>query len=453
MKSQRIVKSQFEKMTETPVNRLILTLAVPSIISMMVTNVYNLVDTAFVGTLGNSASGAIGIVFGFMSILQAIGFLFGQGSGSIISRLLGQKNNEDASKYASTGVILAFALSTFVSVLCGIFLDTIIEWLGSTSTIAPYAKKYITFILLTAPFQVTSFTLNNILRYEGKAFYGMIALFSGAVINIAGDAVFMFVLDMGITGAGLSTAISQFLSFCFLMIPFITSKTQTKISFNFLHLKNIAWNIISTGSPSLIRQGLTSVSAIVLNFVSKPYGDEAIAGMSIVSRIFFFAVSIAIGVGQGFQPVCGFNFGAKKYDRLKKAYRFTILFSTILLFVFGVVLFIFAPQFVRIFRDDDLVVKIAVYTLRFQCTTIVFMPLCMTTEMMLQSTGQKMQAALLSASRNGIVLIPLLFILEYLLGLRGIQISQGISFIVTTIPAAVMGNRFFKRLGFKKELQ
>jgi len=439
--------SQYEKMTQTPVEKLIISLAIPTIISMLVSNIYNLVDTAFVGTLGNSASGAVGIVFGFMAILQAIGFLFGQGSGSIISRKLGQKNPEEASEVASTGFFFAFSISLIAVIISGIFLTQIIMLLGSTETIAPYAKTYITFILITAPFQVTSFTLNNILRYEGKAFYGMIGLMCGAFINIGGDALFMFGFKMGIAGAGLSTAISQTISFIVLTIPFFRGKTQCKIKLKKIAFKwNMIGNIIATGAPSLIRQGLSSVAAILLNFLSKPYGDEAIAGMSIVSRIFFFVFSIAIGVGQGFQPVSGFNYGAKKYSRLRKAFRFTSILSEILMFVLGTLIFIFAPKLVKLFRNDQTVIQIATRALRYQCVGLLFLPFAMATEMLFQSTGNRLQASLLSACRSGLIFIPLLYILAKTLGLAGIQVAQAYAFILSSIPTLFFTINFFKKL-------
>lgn len=439
--------SQYEKMTATPVPRLIISLSIPTIISMLVTNIYNLVDTAFVGTLGNSASGAIGIVFGFMSILQAIGFLFGQGSGSILSRKLGQQKKDEASSIASTGIFFAFTMAVITMAVCAIFLDSIIRLLGSTETIAPYAKTYITFILITAPFQVTTFTLNNILRYEGKALYGMIGLMSGAIINIGGDALFMFGLDMGITGAGLSTAISQFISFAILMVPFLRGKTQCKLSFRHILFepKQIG-NILATGSPSLVRQGLSSMATIMLNFVCKPYGDEAIAGMSITSRVFFFILAIGIGVGQGFQPVSGFNYGAKKYRRLRKAHSFTIFFSELVMLVLGTVVFITAPELVRLFRDDPTVTAIAVRSLRYQCVCALFLPIGMITEMMFQSTGFKVQAIVLSAARSGIIFIPLLLILSKLQGLAGIQVAQAYAFVLSVIPALILKYRFMKKL-------
>lgn len=451
MKNSQI--SQFDKMTKTPVGKLIVTLSIPTIISMLVTNLYNLVDTAFVGTLGTSASGAVGIVFGFMAIIQAIGFLFGQGAGSIISRKLGQQKTEEATVTASTAFFFAFGLAVIAVVICSIFLSKIILLLGSTPTIAPYATTYILFILVTAPFQVTSFTLNNILRYEGKAFYGMIGLMSGAVLNIGGDALFMFVFKMGIAGAGLSTAITQFISFTILTIPFIRGKTQCKLSFKKIKFSGtLLWNIISTGSPSLIRQGLNSVATILMNFLCKPYGDTAIAGMSIVSRIFFLIFGIAVGIGQGFQPVSGFNYGAKEYGRLKKAYRFTAAFSEIVMLVLGSLVFIFAPVLVKLCRDDAEVIKIAVFALRCQCVSVLFLPVAMVTEMLFQSTGNKLPAVILSACRSGLIFIPMILTLSHFFGLFGIQISQSISFVLSAIPAVILALVFFKKLD-KEEIQ
>lgn len=282
---------------------------------MLVTNLYNMADTAFVGRLGNSASGAVGIVFGFMSILQAAGFMFGQGSGSIISRSLGKKDEAMAQEIASKGFFSSFFVGCIILIFGFIFLEPLVYLLGSTKTIAPYAKTYISFILLIAPFTISSFTLNNILRYEGKAFFGMTGLFSGAVLNIAGDAFFMFKCNMGIAGAGLSTAISQIISFCILLSAFFTGKTTCKISLKLFlpDLKKIL-EIAATGISSLFRQGLSSLSAIILNYLAAYYGslefnnaDAAVAAMSIVSRIFFFMFSISVGVGQGFQPVSGFD--------------------------------------------------------------------------------------------------------------------------------------------------
>ncbi len=452
MESKKKHNIQYDRMLQTPVPRLIIRLAIPTVLSMMVTNLYNVVDTAFVGRLGTSASGAVGIVFGFMSILQAIGFTFGQGSGSIISRRLGDKDSEKASVIASTGFCLSFITAIVASVICYLFLDRIIMFLGSTETIAPYARTYILFILATAPFMVSSFTINNVLRYEGRAMLGMIGLLSGAVINILGDMIFMFGMGMGIAGAGLSTALSQVISFTILLVPFYKGQTQCRLSISNVKF-NAAdiWDIIATGCPSLLRQGLGSVTTIILNTEAAVYGDAAVAGMSIVSRLFFFLFSIAIGVGQGFQPVCGFSYGAKRYDRLKQGFKFTVMLSEMLMIVLGAILYIKAPYFVKLLRDDPEVVEVAVRALRLQCIAVLFLPLAMNTEMLMQCTGQKLAASLLSMMRNGLIFIPVLLILARIRGISGIQEAQPLSYVIGFLPGAAAAYMFFGKLNNSDE--
>lgn len=443
----RNAASQYEKMTKTSVYKLIATLSIPTIISMMITNIYNLVDTAFVGRLGTSASGAVGVVFGFMAILQAVGFLFGQGAGSIISRKLGQKDSAAASKIASTGFFFAFFMAVIIAVLCFVFLDKLIVLLGSTETIAPYAKTYISFILMAAPFMVTGFTMNNILRYEGKAMLGMIGMMTGAILNICGDALFMFVFDMGIAGAGLSTAISQFIGFCILLGMFVRGKTQCVISIKRVIFKRRQiFDIIATGIPSLLRQGLNSVTTILLNMETAVYGDAAVAAMSIVSRIMFFVFSVAIGIGQGFQPVSGFNYGAGKYSRVRRAYKFTILLAEGLMLMMTAAVLLKSGSLIRIFRDDADVIEIGTRALRLQCAAQLFLPFCMATEMLLQSTGKKLGAALLSAARSGIFFIPSLLILARLRGLSGIQEAQPLACIISLAPTVCFAIHFFRHL-------
>ena len=443
MKTKHI--SQFDKMTKTPVSRLIVALSVPTIISMLVTNIYNLVDTAFVGQLGNSASGAVGIVFGFMSVLQAVGFMFGNGSGSIISRLLGAKDGEQASKAASTGFFSSLVFGAFVSVSCASVLDPLVKLLGSTETIAPFAQTYISYILIAAPFITASFTMNNILRYEGKAALGMIGLAVGAALNIAGDPVLMFGFGMGIAGAGLSTCISQIIGFFVLLAMFLLGKTQCKLSVKLISLKSLP-DIIATGLPSLLRQGLNSLSMVVLNNCASAFGDPAVAAMSIVSRVIFFTFSFALGIGQGFQPVCGFNYGAKKFDRLKAAFCFTVLLSEIIIAVMSVGLLLFPGEIIRVFRDDSAVVEIGTRALILQAIAQIFLPFCMVTEMALQSAGKKIGASLLSILRNGLFFIPLLLIMSNVRGLAGIQEAQPLSTVIAVIPSVILAVKFFKEL-------
>lgn len=432
-------------MTKTPVSRLIIKLSIPAIISMMVTNVYNLVDTAFVGQLGNSASGAVGIVFGFMAVLQAIGFMFGNGSGSIISRLLGAKNTEQASKIASTGFFFTLLFGAVVAIISAFVLKPLVMLLGSTETISPYAQTYISYILVAAPFITASFTMNNLLRYEGKATLGMIGLIVGAVLNIAGDPILMFGLNMGIAGAGLSTCISQIVGFFVLLSMFLLHKTQCRLSVKLIAPKFLP-EIIGTGLPSLLRQGLNSLSTVVLNNCAAVYGDAAVAAMSIVSRVIFFTFSFALGVGQGFQPVCGFNYGAKKYDRLKTAFYFSVMLAEIIVVVMSVGLILFPGEIVRIFRDDNTVMEIGSRALVLQGIAQLFLPFCMITEMALQSVGKKLGASVLSTLRNGLFFIPLLLILSNVRGLSGIQEAQPLAVTLAVIPSAILAVRFFREL-------
>ena len=440
--------TQYEKMTQTPIPRLILTLSVPTIISMLVTNIYNLVDTAFVGKLGTSASGAVGVVFGFMAIIQAFGFMFGQGSGSIISRALGNRDVEKGSVHASLGFASSFAGGLLITVIGFVFLEDIVYLLGSTKTIAPYAKTYITYILIAAPFMSSSLTLNNILRYEGRAALGMVGLMAGAVLNMIGDPIFMFALDMGIAGAGLSTALSQLVSWCILVSMFLTGKTDTKLSLANIRKGSflLVANIMATGFPSLLRQGLNSITTVMLNSCCKVYGDAAVAAMSIVTRIVFFAFSVALGIGQGFQPVSGFNYGAAKYDRLRKAFRFTVLVSECIIVVGCAVLFVFSGSLIGIFRDDSEVIRIGVRALRLQALAHMVLPPCMAVEMLYQSTGKRLGASILSSLRSGLFFIPALLLLSHFRGLSGIQEAQPVSLLFSLPVTIPFGMIFFKKL-------
>ena len=446
--SKTAKKSQYEKMTETPISKLVVTLSIPTIASMLVTNIYNLVDTAFVGRLGTSASGAVGIVFGFMSIIQAFGFMFGQGSGSILSRALGSQDRESATVHASVGFVGSFMCGLIISLIGFLLLDEIVMFLGSTLTIAPYAKTYISFILAAAPFMCSSFTLNNLLRYEGKASLGMIGLMFGAILNMVGDPIFMFGLGMGIAGAGLSTALSQIVCWGILLFMFLGGHTESKINLikAFQAGPAVVGNIMATGFPSLLRQGLNSLTTVLLNSRCGIYGDAAVAAMSIVSRIVFFTFSIALGVGQGFQPVSAYNYGARKYSRIREGYRFTAMLAEGIILVGVTILIVFASPLIRLMRDDPEVIEIGTRALRLQALSNLFLPPCMVTEMLYQSTGHRAGATMLSALRSGLLFIPSLLILSSVRGLAGIQEAQPLS-VVLSFPFTVMfAVMFFRKL-------
>ena len=447
-----IQNRQYIKMTETPVEKLVATLAVPTVLSMLITNIYNLVDTAFVGTLGNSASGAVGVVFGFMSILQAVAFMCGQGAGSVMSRSLGHKDEKRATRYTSTGFFMSLILGALIGVFSLIFLNPLVYALGSTETIAPYAKTYIFWIILAAPFMSASLTMNNLLRYEGRAKLGMLGLMTGGVLNIAGDALLIFGLHLGVEGAGISTAVSQLISFLILLYMFLSGRTQTKIRISCVdwQLRTLG-NVTATGFPSLLRQALNSVATIMLNSHAAVYGDAAVAAMSIVSRISFFMMALAIGIGQGFQPVSSFNYGAGKYERVKKAFWFTFALSEVLLIVTVIPVYIYAEPVVRLFRDDGVVVGLALRALRLQLITLTAVPLTMVTEMGFQSTGQRVMAIVASSMRSGVVFIPVLLLLANLRGMAGIQEAQPLAFVITFFLSLFLSRSFLKRVSRRDE--
>lgn len=440
-------QKQFQRMTTVPVEKLLATLSVPTIISMMVTNIYNLVDTAFVGTLGTSESGATGIVFVYMAILQAVAFMCGQGAGSIMSRKLGARDLPGATKYSSTGFFLSFSLGLIMAVFSLIFMEPLLYFLGSTKTIAPYAGTYLFFIILSAPFFTSSLTMNNLLRYEGKAKLGTVGLMTGAVLNICGDIILIFGFRLGIAGAGISTAVSQLISFFILLSMFLRGKTQTQISIRYAarDLKTI-WNVIATGFPSLLRQALNSIASMLLNKASGLYGDEAIAAMSIVSRISFFPMAVAIGIGQGFQPISSFNFGAGKKNRVRKAFWSALAGAECMLLLISVPIFIFAGPLVRQLRNDPLVIELGIRALRLMCVGQLFVPLTMMVEMGFQSIGEKLLASFASCLRSGLLFIPTLLVLKTVRGIAGVQEAQPLSFVFTFVICLFLCKIYLERV-------
>lgn len=438
---------QYELMTGTPVGKLIVKLGIPTTISMLVTNVYNMADTYFVGTLGTSASGAVGIVFGLMAIIQAVGFMFGHGAGSIISRKLGAKDNESANIVASVSFFFSIVSGAVISFLGLAFSEPFLKLLGSTETILPFAQDYAFWILVAAPVMTASFVLNNILRYEGKAALAMVGLTIGGLLNIFGDWLLISVFGLGISGAGISTAVSQVVSFSILLSMFLRGKTQSRFSFSGLK-KGLPYlkDILYTGLPSLTRQGLSSVATMLLNNTAGLYGDAAVAGMTIVNRICFFIFAVGLGIGQGFQPVCAFNYGAKKYTRVKKGFFFTWGVGEILLGVLAVIGLFFSDNLVGFFRDDPMVIEVGSFALKMQLCALFFQPLSICTNMMLQSVGKNKHATFLSAVRSGVAFIPMLLILSKFMGLTGVQIAQPVGDIITFFISIPFMVSFFKNL-------
>ena len=438
---------KFREMTEAPVGHTICRQAVPCIISMLVTAFYNMADTFFVGLLkSNAATGAVGVVFSMMAIIQAIGFFFGHGSGNFISRELGKQNTDAAANMAATGFFSALAAGLVICILGQLFLEPLAYLLGSTDTILPYATAYLRIILLGAPWMMASLVLNNQLRFQGNAFYGMLGISGGAVLNIALDPLLIFGFEMGIAGAAWATIISQFVSFCILLAG-CSRSGSIRIHISHVQLKGSYYKMIAQGGlPSLTRQGLASIAAICLNQAAGPFGDEAIAAMGVVQRITMFGSSAMIGFGQGFQPLCGFYYGAKLYSRVRQGFWFCFRTSLIFLLAVTALLAGFAPQLVALFRDDPAVVSIGAAALRYQCITFFFLSWTVMSQMMLQTIGRTAPATFLSMARQGIFFIPLVWVLSSWLGLTGIQITQTVADIFTMVFAIPIQLKVLKEL-------
>ena len=439
---------QFRRMTETPIPQLILSLAAPTILSMLITSIYNLADTFFVGQISTSASGAVGVVSSLMAIIQALGFMLGHGAGTIISRSLGSRDTTAATRFASTSFFTALVFGVVLAVAGLGTLPHFMMLLGSTETILPHACAYARPILIAAPLMISSLVMNNILRYEGKASFAMIGLVTGGLLNIALDPLFIFGLGMGTAGAGLATALSQTISFCILLSMFLRGKTvsQFRLSAVTREARDFG-RILLGGAPSFGRQGLNSIGGMLLNLAARSYGDAAVAGMSIVSRIFMFIISVAIGVGQGLQPVASFNYGARKYRRVRQAAIFTIEAAFCMLVVLVGLCWVNGDVLIRLFRDDPAVTAVALPAFHYQCLAMLLQPIIVVANMTFQSVGASGRATFLACCRQGVFFIPLILILPRTHGLFGVEICQPIADVLTFLVSLPFLLAFLQQLG------
>ena len=448
-------EEKYRQMIETPVNRLIPRLAVPTIISMLVTSIYNMADTFFVSQLSTSASGAVGVMFSAMSMIQAIGFTLGMGSGNHISRSLGNRDEERAGVFAATAFYTAAIIGVGILAAGTLFSRQLVFFLGATETIAPYAQDYARYILIGAPFMMTSFVMNNILRSQGNAVFAMAGITVGGILNMILDPLLIFGLDLGISGAAIATMVSQIISFCILLYQCNARPDCIKIQLSkFRPSGKVYGEILHAGLPSFCRQGLASAAAVILNFAAGPYGDAAIAAMSIVTRFMMFINSSLIGFGQGFQPVCGFNFGAERYDRVLEAFWFCVKVAVIMLTVFGIVSFGISRPIITAFRREDLqVIEIGTLALRLQLLTMPFQAWVIMVNMLTQSIGYGFRASLVAMGRQGLFLIPALLIFPKLFGILGLQMAQPIADMLTFVLATVIVSGILKELRQMKEKQ
>ncbi len=441
-------EAEYRRMTEHSVAKLVITLSIPTVLSQMITSIYNMADTYFVTRLGDSAVGAVSIVYALQSIIQAVGFGLAMGAGSLVSRRLGEKENAAASKYASTAFFSALFFGLLLTV-CGLInLDGLLLLFGSTETILPYAADYALIILLGAPLMCSSFVLTNVLRAEGKAISSMLGLMAGGVLNILFDPLFIFYFGMGVSGAALATVISQGVSFCILLSFYLTGHSIVKLSP--LRLSRRAGDyllIVKTGLPTVFRQGLGSLSTTLLNVQVKVYGDAAIAAVGIANKIYMLLRSFIIGVGHGFQPVAGYNYGAGKPRRVKQAFWVATLLGTAVSVTASAVLFLFSESIIGVFQPETVeTMQIACRMLRFVAAAIPFLGYSTFVNQLYQCLGYVKGATLLASCRQGIFFIPLIYLLPALLGLDGVLMTQPLADLCTFLVSVPFNIWFLYRV-------
>ena len=436
------------EMLERPIGPLILSLAAPSIFANVVNTVYNLADTFFVGQMGiTSASAAVGVAFVTSTVIQAMAFDLAQGTGIHMSRCLGAGKTEEAATYVNTGIAATVSIGTVIAIVGHLFLDQLCYIGGATSTILPYARTYISILLFGAPFIASGFLMNMQLRFQGESFYSMLCMVAGAVLNTILTPLFIFPLGLGIAGSALATVGSAAASF-FLLLYEMRRAGITPLGLRYVRLPDAAMmRIINNGGvPSFARQVMLGVATSLLNNAAAPFGDAAIAGIAVVQRITSVGNFFQIGIGQGFQPITGYNLGARRYDRIREAYLTAIRMSFVSVAAIGVITFIWAPQLIDIFRDDPDVVAFGTLTLRLCSITMPFTGVAMATNFLLQTSGKMWRATFLGACRLGLVLGPVVLVLPPLLGQLGVQIAQPTTDIITTLIALPMARAMLREM-------
>ena len=445
-------EAQYIKMTETKIPKLITMLAIPTVISMLVTALYNFADTAFVASLNNdSITAAVNVVFPLMTIIQAVGFMVGMGAGSIIARLLGKHLDIEASKTASSALFLTLLFGFIILIFGLIFVNPLMKLLNASATVLPHARSYAIYIIIASPIVMASFALNNFLRAEGKAKLSAIGLTVGAILNVLLDPLFIFVFDLGIKGAAIATALSQTVSFIILFSFYLRKKTVVKLGISYISFRFKDYGLICMiGLPSLLRQGLASIATILLNGASDTHGgDSATAALGVVAKITQVVFMVMLGIGQGYQPVVGYNYGAKKYKRVKQAFWYMFIMSSCIMIIGSGLLAIFARPLVDLLVEDESGINIGINALRYQCIGLSFCALGVACNMSFQSLGKKVRAILVSMLRQGLCYIPFIIILPIYMGITGVELSMMIADLLTFVIVIPFTISFFKEINDK----
>ena len=437
-------------MTQKPVEKLILSLAVPTIMSMMITTIYNTADTYFAGIINSNAIAAIGISYAFMSIIQSFGFLYGHGSGNYMSKVLGMQDIEKGEKMASIGIVFSLGTGILISLITFIFAGQIAFALGGTEAIKDDIVSYLRMLSIGIPFIMCGLTLNNQFRFQGNALYGMIGITVGGVLNIILDPIFMFVFNMGVMGAGLATSASQIISFILLLC--LNDKCgNVKISVHSVKLSSQIIKLLYLGGmPNFARQTIAALAVILLNHAAVNYGETAIASFTVVNRITMLLGAAMIGFGQGFQPVCGYNYVAGLYKRVKSALKFCVVVSSAFFISITMICVATADNILALFSNEQSVIELGASVLRYQCISVPLMGWIIMSGMFLQNIGRFKDATIVSAARQGIIFVPLILILPSVCGQYGIILSQPLADIGTFLISLPMGIKAIKNMNGEK---
>ena len=429
-------------MLNDPVSKIMPKMAIPTIIAFLINNIYSLADTYFVSSLGTEATAAVSVNGSLDQLIMMAGSMLAVGAASYISRLLGAGEDKKASRVLSSAFFIAMGLGLLLTIFGSIFMVPMVRLLGATPTCEKYSVDYATYVLLAAPFMAGNFVLNQSLRSEGSATLSMIGMGFGGILNCALDPIFIFGLDMGVAGASLATAISKWVSFGILIYPYLAKRSLLKLSIrNFRPSKDIMFNIISVGSSSLFRSGLAVISAILLNAMAGNYGDSVLAGIGVTNRIMMFPFSIILGFGNGFQPVAGFNWGARRYDRVTKAYNFASLMAFGGSAVMAILMAVFANELIVIFAGEDAAMQqIGALCIRLQCVALPIHAWVAVVNMLCAGLGNAFGASLLATARQGTCFLPILHLMAFLFKENGLASVQAVADVLTlalAIPLAV----------------
>lgn len=431
---------RYQLMTTEKVPKLIISMAIPAIISQIVSSLYSLADTYFVSSIGTAATAAPGVAFPILLIIQAISLMFAVGAGSLASRQLGATENEEANKTVSTAFFLSVFIGTLLGIVCLILLKPIMVLCGATDTILPYACDYAFWIILATPFYSASFVLSYVIRQEGNVRLATIGTITGAIVNCILDPLFIYVFNWGIVGAAVATSLSQIVSFAIMFTHIIRGKCVLKLSWKYFSVKwNRLWEICKVGAPNLFQSALLVVGQIMLNNAAKAYGDAPLAGMNVVTKVANIIILSLNGFGQGFQPMCGYCYGAKLYERIKEGLWFTLKAGMTIIVVLSTISYILAPEIIGLFRAGDAeVIDVGSKIMRAHMVVMPFYTITVVANMMFLSCGEALKAAIVTLARNGIVFIPLILILPKLFYLNGVIWAQPLSDAITFIISSVL---------------